>query len=253
MSLVPERLIVDAARDQGIPLDEREPEPMAAVRDAVLDEAAMARRVLGSAIERWRELAPSWIRLNFTMQHQLQTEWCWAATSVSVSAYYDPQTGWTQCTMVNAEKELTICCENGSSTECNQPNVLDAPLSRADVLDHKQQGSVGYDMIRQEIDAGRPLAWRIRWNGGGGHFAVIEGYQGFGDEWVAVDDPWFGAIDLPVSTLTGGMYQGTGSWSHTYFTRPQSVRLLEPDEIRLVLDTRERLPADDSTVVGEGR
>jgi Papain-like cysteine protease AvrRpt2 len=104
VSLVPERLIVEAARDEGIRLDQLEPMP--AGNDAVLAEFEIARRVLVSAIGRWRDLAPSWTRLGFTMQHQEQSEWCWAATSVSVAVYYDSQTGWTQCTMVNAEKGL---------------------------------------------------------------------------------------------------------------------------------------------------
>lgn len=251
VSLVPERLIVDAAVDEGIRLDQLTPEG----RAAALEEPGIAGRVLVRAVEHWRELAPSWARLNFTMQNQIQTLWCWAATTVSVSAYYDPQNDWTQCAMVNAEKELTICCEHGSSKECDQTNVLDAPLSRAEVLDHKQRGSVGYDLIRQEIDAGRPLAFRVGWSGGGGHFAVIEGYQSFGDEWVAIDDPERGydAVDLPVSTLTGGMYRGTGSWTHTYFTHPQSIRPLEPDEVRVALDIGKRVPGEDSAIVGEGR
>ena len=247
--LVPARLIVEAALDEGIRLDQLTPEG----RDAALEEPGIARRVLGRAIGRWRELAPSWGRLNFTMQHQCQDLWCWAATTVSVAAYYDPESDWTQCAMVNAEKKLTTCCDDGSSDDCDQPHVLDAPLSRADVFERKQRGSVSYDVIRQEIDAGRPLALRIRWSDGKGHFVVIEGYQSFGDEWVAVEDPWDGDHDIPFSGLTKGMYQGTGAWTHTYFTRPQLVRPLEPDEIRVGLDIRERVPGEDSAVVGEGR
>jgi Papain-like cysteine protease AvrRpt2 len=251
VSLVPERLIVDAARDQGVRLDQLAP----AERDAALEEPGIAGRVLESAIERWRELAASWVRLDFTMQNQSQRLWCWAATTVSVSAYYDPQSEWTQCAMVNAEKGLATCCEDGSSDECDQTSVLDAPLRRADVLDHKQRGPVGYDLIRREIDAGRPLAFRVRWSGGGGHFAVIEGCQSLGDEWIAVEDPEPGytAVDLSFSTLTAGMYRGRGSWTHSYFTRPQSIRPLEPDEVRAALDFGERVPGEDSAVVGDGR
>jgi len=166
------------------------------------------------------EAEPSWTRLSFTMQHQEQTEWCWAATSVSVARHYDARTTWTQCRMVGAEKQVDTCCEDGSSAACNQPNVLDAPLSRAGALDHKDRGRADFDTIRREIDAGRPLAWRVGWSGGGGHFAVIEGYQEAGDEWVAVEDPWYGASDVSVAALTDGVYQGSGSWTHTYFTRP---------------------------------
>jgi hypothetical protein len=251
VSLLPERTIVDAARAEGIPLDQL----TSAERDAALEQPGIATRVLGNAIERLRELAPSWVRLDFTMQNQRETLWCWAATTVSVSAYYDPHSEWTQCTMVNAEKRLSTCCEDSSGDECNQTSVLDAPLSRADVLDHKERGPVGYDLIRREIDAGRPLAFRVRWGGGGGHFAVIEGYQSLGDEWVSIEDPEPGytAVDLSFSTLTGGMYRGTGSWTHTYFTRPQSIRPLAPDEVRAALNFGGRVHREDSAVVGDGR
>jgi Papain-like cysteine protease AvrRpt2 len=249
VSLLPERSIVEAARDEGIKLDQLKPARVG--RDAVFEETAMARRVLGSALQRWREVAPSWRRLNFTMQHQEQTEWCWAAASVSVSRHYDQQTGWTQCKMVNAEKGLQACCEDGSSVACNKPNVLDSPLNRAEVLDHKQDGSAAYDMIRQEIDAGRPLAWRIGWSGGGGHFAVIEGYQSSGEEWVAVEDPWYGVSDVAVSTLTGGMYQGSGSWTHTYFTRPQQIWPVVAHEVRLPLEIWERARAEEAGIGDE--
>jgi Papain-like cysteine protease AvrRpt2 len=167
-------------------------------------------------------VAPSWKRLSFTMQHQQQTQWCWAATSVSVARFYDGRTRWTQCGMVDAALGQHGCCHQGGSARCNRPNVLDAPLARADILARRQNAAVGYSAIRAEIDAGRPVAWRIGWRGGGGHFAVIEGYQRRGAQWVAIDDPWYGQSDVAVSTLLGGRYQQTGAWTHTYFTRPSS-------------------------------
>jgi hypothetical protein len=252
ISLMPESLIVRAARDERVQLDKCAPAREGG--DAVFAEVEIARRVLERAFDRWRTLIPLWRRLTFTMQHQEQTQWCWSATSVSVAAYYDPQTTWTQCEMVNAEKGQTTCCQDGSSSACNQPNVLNAPLDRADVLDHMQNGSVGYAVIEQEIDAGRPLAWRIGWNGGGGHFAVIEGYRTDGEEWVAVDDPWYGASDVAVTTLTGGMYQGSGSWTHTYFTRPPPFPFfdLALEEVRIPWPIWERVLAMQTAAVSEG-
>ncbi len=55
--------------------------------------------------------------------------------------------------------------------------------------------------LEHKLDAGCPLAWRIGWSGGGGHFAVIEGYRTNGGPWVAVDDLRYGASDLALSTL----------------------------------------------------
>ena len=194
VSLVPERLIVDAARDEGVRLDQL----TGAARDAALEEPGVAGRVLESAIDRWRELAPSWVRLDFTMENQRQRLWCWAATTVSVSAFYNPQSESTtvrdgQC-REGAGNVLRGRLQRGVPAD----HRAGRSLSRADVLDHKQPGPVDYAMIRPEIDAGRPLGFRVGWSGGGGHFAVIEGYQSLGDEWVAVEDPKPGytAVDL---------------------------------------------------------
>jgi hypothetical protein len=172
----------------------------------------------GVPLPMWWELF-AWRRIVFTMQPQQQSQWCWAAVSVSVAGFYTSWSRWTQCMMVNAEFGHTDCCINGASAQCNQPNVLDSPLQRAGVFDHMVGGDVGIGVIKAEIDAGRPLCWRIGWAGGGGHFAVIEGYRLLPQQWVAVDDPIFGQSDLPLTTLTGGAYQGTGDWTHSYYTR----------------------------------
>ena len=251
ISLVPERFVADTLREEGIDLGDLRPD-----RDGdmvVLGRPELADRILGKAIERWWPTLPIWKRIDFTMEHQLQTQWCWAATSVSVVKYYRPSSGWTQCAMVNAERGPTTCCVDGSSDACNQPNVLDSPLQRARVLDHMQNGEVSYDAIKGEIDAGRPLCWRIGWSGGGGHFAVIEGYRIFGEEWVAVDDPWYGASDVSLSTITGGNYQGTGDWTHTYFTRrPRLIfRKLVDERVRLHPDIWDAIQTEARPLVGE--
>lgn len=159
-----------------------------------------------------------WRRLAFTMQHQQQTQWCWAAVSTSVSLYYDTSSTWTQCTVVNAELGQTTCCQNGSTSACNQPWYLDLALQRTGNLDAFAGGTTSFADLRTEIDAGQPLGARIGWSGGGGHFAVIEGYKpGPGDQRVAIDDPWYGASDLTYNTFATS-YQGSGSWTHSYTT-----------------------------------
>lgn len=214
VSLIPDRFVAEAARRRGLTADRA-------------DDARLSRVVLKDALREWWKIIPIWVRLDFTMQAQLQTQWCWAATSVSVSRFYQPGSTWTQCELVNEIRGQTTCCTDGSSAACNQPNVLTTPLEEVDCLDRWQGGSVDWSTITGEIDAGRPLAFRIGWNGGGGHFAVIEGYQRIGEQWVAVDDPWYGASDVAVSTLTGGSYQGSGTWSHTYFTERPAFRKVD--------------------------
>jgi hypothetical protein len=225
VSLVPERMVADAANEQGVVLSRLR--PRAEGTPIVVDEAL--REVIDAAARKWVIGISLWRRIPFTMQHQQQSQWCWAATSVSVALYYQSWSGWTQCEMVNQERGQTTCCDDGSTDLCNQPNVLDSPLDRAGVLDHMVGGSIAYDEVAAEIDAGRPVAWRIQWAGGGGHFAVIEGYRWLGGQWFAIDDPWYGQSDVPLTTLTGGTYQGSGSWSHTYFTRRQPIWIRIPE------------------------
>jgi hypothetical protein len=41
--------------------------------------------------------------LPFTVHHQEQTNWCWAAVATSTAGFYESTSRWTQCEMVNAE------------------------------------------------------------------------------------------------------------------------------------------------------
>jgi hypothetical protein len=74
--------------------------------------------------------------------------------------------------------------------------------------------------IRGEIDGNRPLGARIGWSGGGGHFVVLGAYATSpAGDFVTVEDPLFGPSTLPLSTFQSS-YQGSGTWTHTYWTQP---------------------------------
>src|SRR5450759_2067038 len=44
-----------------------------------------------------------WDRLNLSVPHQEQDNWCWAATSDGVAHYYSSALPWTQCAIANAD------------------------------------------------------------------------------------------------------------------------------------------------------
>lgn len=179
-------------------------------------DAAESPSALGGA-------SPSGTTLNFTMEHQTQTEWCWAAVSVSVSHFYDSSSSWTQCDVVNAELSLSDCCKTGSSIECNQPWYLDKALQRTSNLNTMSAGSTSYMNLNTEIENGNPLGCRIGWSLGGGHFVILHGYTNkmvgpSTENWVDVGDPWYG----PSSVLYDDFrtkYQNAGKWTHTYSTQ----------------------------------
>ena len=55
-------------------------------------------------------------------------------------------------------------------------------------------GQAGFEQVRDEIDARRPVGARIGWSGGGGHFMVIYGYSFVGGtQYFDIDDPIYGA------------------------------------------------------------
>lgn len=163
-----------------------------------------------------------WVRLNFTMPYQEQTQWCWSAVSVSTSLYYNSSSTWTQCSLVNAELGQTSCCQTGDSSECNQPWFLDVALKRTGNLAKFVAGSVALSTIRSQINKKRLLGVRIGWSGGGGHFVLIEGYR-TNTNFIAVEDPWYGSSDVDYSTFTTS-YQDSGIWTHTYYTQSEEMK-----------------------------
>lgn len=170
------------------------------------------------------ELAGVGRTVPFSMQPQKREEWCWAAVSVSVSRFYDAQSPWSQCRLVNAELQLTNCCSNGGTGACNQPWYLEYGLERVGNLSGKSEASLPFDEVGGELDGGRPLGCWIRWPDGTGHFVVLNGYAtDFGAtppaEWVSVEDPRYGHSDYPYLKFLVS-YRKVGSWTFSYFTRP---------------------------------
>ncbi|MDD5199094.1 MAG: papain-like cysteine protease family protein [Terrimicrobiaceae bacterium] len=157
--------------------------------------------------------------LAFDMQAQTQSNWCWAATSRSISHFYWQASPWTQCKIAGAELNLTTCCQSPVPDACNVSWLLSKALTRTKNF-VSVTGPVSFATVRAEIDAGRPVGARIGWSGGGGHFVVIHGYTHVigGEDWFDIDDPIYGKSHLKVSDFTNN-YQSTGTWTDTDFTK----------------------------------
>lgn len=154
--------------------------------------------------------------LVFSMQHQQQTQWCWAAVAVSVDLYYYPGSSWTQCKLVNHALGQTTCCSSGSTAQCNVPWYLDQALNLVGNLASWNGGKATLSAVKGEINACRPICMRIGWTGGGGHFVAIYGHSGNN---INVGDPWYGNSVQHYSAFPNA-YQGGGSWTHDYYTKP---------------------------------
>ncbi len=154
--------------------------------------------------------------LAFHMQHQQQTQWCWAAVATSTSLFFDSNSQWTQCTLVNAELGQSTCCNNGSTSACNRPWYLDRALGRTGNLSSLTGSAEPFATIQQQNGQGRPLGARIGWSGGGGHFVMLTGTGN--NQTLTVQDPWYGTSTSTYNSFRSH-YQGNGTWTHSYFTQ----------------------------------
>ena len=152
----------------------------------------------------------------FPMQKQLESNWCWAATSTSVDHWYNPSSTVTQCQVVNAQLSRNDCCNNPGSSNCNVYGYLDKALSYLGRLDHMDSSSESYATIVGQVVTMHPLGIRVAWSGGGAHFIAATGHEQ--GDMVVIDDPIYGTSVVYYTTLFGS-YQGSGNWTHSYFTK----------------------------------
>jgi hypothetical protein len=162
---------------------------------------------------------PAWFELDFDMQHQTHSKWCWAATSTSVSHFYDPHSKWTQCKVANKIKGRSDCCGAGAGGPCNEGDSLSDAL---EVVGHLRE-QIGEPALFSDIAAaiadGHPYCARIAWSGGGAHFMALVGYDGSEGRHLTIADPISGVSVYPYEEYEHA-YRHTGTWTDSYSTKP---------------------------------
>ena len=140
----------------------------------------------------------SYLVLPFNMQAQTQSNWCWAATSTSVSRFYSFFSPWTQCKVASGELSLQ-CCTTPVPGACNVAWYLDKALTRTNNFVSMQSSAASWNTIKSELKNGLVVGARIGWSGGGGHFMVLHGVSSsiFGTtKYLHIDDPIYGKSTL---------------------------------------------------------
>jgi hypothetical protein len=160
------------------------------------------------------------VYLGLSEQHQLETEWCWSASTVSITLYYNPAAPWTQCSLVNTDFHQTTCCIDGSSNECNQSGYPDQALTTTGHLLSTAMNKPTLQTVMNELENGCPVSINIQWNGGGGHNPVTDGYDNrdTANPTLDIQDPWYGPSTQDFNSFPGS-YNGGASWYESYFTK----------------------------------
>ncbi|HZS09089.1 MAG TPA: papain-like cysteine protease family protein [Blastocatellia bacterium] len=174
--------------------------------------------------------------MRFDLQRQLQTKWCWAAVTTSLLNFFNPDNTPTQCQVVQQclslnhdfDPEATDCCQQGSSKACNLTYKLPDALDEMELLFSRCNYPLSLDEIRGQIQAGVPVAVRIKWRGGGGHFVVITAVfdDPDGDEqtWLRIADPLDQAASYITYRTLKNRYKGEGRWTHSYVFQKERER-----------------------------
>jgi len=173
---------------------------------------------------------PPSLTLPYTNQYQQQSNWCWAAVTSGVSAYFRGTSPVEQGLLANHFFLQSACSIDGNQWSCNRPFYLDVSLAFAGCL-HGQPivQPVGWDVVRTQIAGQCPLAIGIApTSGGTGHALCIVGYDDNSqtpDPMPTIDvaDPWMGLWRLPFADFPNNLYQGL-SWNLTCLTQAPSAQ-----------------------------
>jgi papain like cysteine protease AvrRpt2 len=181
--------------------------------------------------------------LSLNVPDQEQLNWCWAATTVGVSNFYNPplngEAGLTQCEVVNRRLGLENCCNDGNSfipVGCNIQSGLTLPLYEANHHRLTYANKLTFAEVVAEIENDAPVCVRVVWEQGfgDGHFAVIAGYvKDAANEIddVIIEDSYHGLsvhtfeafrrfYRTTVQTPEGDELPQEGFWTHSYYTQP---------------------------------
>jgi hypothetical protein len=156
--------------------------------------------------------------LAVTVDHQQQSNWCWAAVAAGVATFYGTNVK-SQCQIVSdvlPNAPAGGCCPDGAA--CNQQYQLLKALAYVGHL--AATGSEDHPLdkatLQAEITAGRPVGVQITWRDtGGGHFVAATGCAG---NVIDVRDPLWGPTTTSYTKLVED-YRGRGNWSRSYRTK----------------------------------
>lgn len=120
---------------------------------------------------------------------QKKSQWCWAACAQMVLEYHGQNV--SQCKLASALLGSRWCCFLPMS--CNSPctaTQVSALYNSFGLGSTHQSNQVSFDTIKSEIDADQPVEVGFEWIGGGGHLAIVRGWEqnSLGD-WIRINDP----------------------------------------------------------------
>jgi hypothetical protein len=177
--------------------------------------------------------------MRFDLQMQKQTKWCWAAVTASLIRFFDPDRDLSQCQVVKkCRPKVAVCpvcredvfcahcadvdpCTDGANKASNRTYKLSDALEKMNVRFSRCNYPIPLDEVRRQIHEGLPVAVRIDWGDGRGHFVVITAVgpadpRGDNHTWLRVANPEDQVASYIAYRTLRDSYNGEGQWTHTY-------------------------------------
>jgi hypothetical protein len=168
--------------------------------------------------------------LNFEIELQQCTEWCWAAVAAGVCKCYGDISATRQCEVANLvlqlpEDSCSQCdCQQDPFAICNQPRNLALVL---DTVRHDRGNptdglpTLAFSDIKSNIDNGRPIVVQVTLDdpAASGHAVAIYGYSD--DGLVSIADPMHpdDHITISFADFVAGRETVHGTWKAAYLTK----------------------------------
>lgn len=172
--------------------------------------------------------------LNFTIEQQQCSEWCWAAVTAALCRCYGDDSPTRQCEVANMVLNLPIdsctdCnCQEDQSALCNQGQNLATVLS---TVRHNRGNPVDghpklqFEDVMSEIDNGRPIVVRITLDDPAASDHAIAIYEYTDAGIVSIADPMHAdsKITVDFAAFAGGgpidLGELHGTWQGAYLTK----------------------------------
>ena len=162
--------------------------------------------------------------LNFHIEQQICTEWCWAAVAAAVCACYNDSDAPDQRGVVSLVGGDPDCdCQQNPSLPCNQPRDLSSVLA---TIGHEGEEvpNVLFSQVTNAIDLGRPIVVRVIFSesAASGHAIAIYGYTDQGG--VLIADPMNAGDKITVGfddLVNGSSSTFHGTWQTAFLTIPK--------------------------------
>lgn len=165
--------------------------------------------------------------MQYQLDSQEQTYWCWAAVAQSVRAHFNSRSPLSQCQVatqtLNRFENLAVnCCQDPDA--CNIPYFLDRALSQVGHLNLVYPAPFSWNDVRYVTrQMNRPLCAYLS-SASSGHYVVItDAFLANGAEYLLVHDPddtFLGAVQIAYDEFRLNYALSGYQWLGCFFVQP---------------------------------